>query len=123
MLRACALDWRGNWDDHLPLMEFSYNNSFHSSIEMTPYEALYGRKCRSPSCWVEVGERRILGPELVDEASRKIAMIGERLDTTRVGRRAMPTTDGGILSSKWVTRSSSRCLHGEARSDLDRRAS
>ncbi|GAB2298214.1 hypothetical protein Dimus_038521 [Dionaea muscipula] len=83
MLRACALDWRGNWDDHLPLMEFSYNNSFHSSIEMAPYEALYGRKCRSPSCWVEVGERQILGPELVDEASQMIAMITERLATAQ----------------------------------------
>ncbi|GAB2284509.1 hypothetical protein Dimus_039673 [Dionaea muscipula] len=83
MLRACALDWRGNWDDHLPLMEFSYNNSFHSSIEMAPYEALYGRKCRSPSCWTEVGERQILGPELVDEASQKIAMIRERLATAQ----------------------------------------
>ncbi|GAB2279902.1 hypothetical protein Dimus_039391 [Dionaea muscipula] len=83
MLRACALDWRGNWDDHLPLMEFSYNNSFHSSIEMAPYEALYGRKCRSPSCWAEVGERQILGPELVDEASQKIAMIRERLATAQ----------------------------------------
>ncbi|KAL0313649.1 UNVERIFIED_CONTAM: Transposon Ty3-I Gag-Pol polyprotein [Sesamum radiatum] len=51
MMRACIIEFRGNWDDYLPLMEFTYNNSFHSSIGMAPYEALYGRKCRSPICW------------------------------------------------------------------------
>jgi len=65
MLRSCALDFEGNWEEHLPLVEFAYNNSYHSSIGMAPYEALYGRKCRSPICWTEVGERQILGPELV----------------------------------------------------------
>ena len=62
MLRACALDLKGNWASHLPLVEFAYNNSYHSSIEAAPYEALYGRKCRSPICWDEVGEQKILGP-------------------------------------------------------------
>ena len=65
MLRACAMDMKWNWDDHLPLIEFSYNNSYHSSIQMAPYEALYGWKCRSPICWEEVGERKLLGSELV----------------------------------------------------------
>ena len=65
MLRACAMDMKGNWDDHLPLIEFAYNNNYHSSIHMAPYEALYGRKCRSPICWEEVGERKLLGSELV----------------------------------------------------------
>ncbi|KAL0302734.1 UNVERIFIED_CONTAM: Transposon Ty3-I Gag-Pol polyprotein [Sesamum angustifolium] len=51
MMRACIMEFKGNWDDHLPLMEFAYNNSFHSSIGMAPYEALYGRRCRSPVCW------------------------------------------------------------------------
>ncbi|KAK4389749.1 Transposon Ty3-I Gag-Pol polyprotein [Sesamum angolense] len=51
MMRACVIEFRGNWNDHLPLMEFAYNNSFHSNIGMTPYEALYGRNCRSPICW------------------------------------------------------------------------
>ncbi|KAL0378456.1 UNVERIFIED_CONTAM: Transposon Ty3-G Gag-Pol polyprotein [Sesamum radiatum] len=51
MMRACTMEFKGNWDDHLPLMEFAYNNSFHSSIGMAPYEALYGRRCRSPVCW------------------------------------------------------------------------
>ena len=53
MLRACALDFGGSWDKHLPLAEFSYNNSYQSSIKMAPFEALYGRKCRSPICWFE----------------------------------------------------------------------
>ena len=56
MLRMCVMDFSGQWDLHLPLIEFAYNNNYHASIEMTPYEALYGRKCISPLCW-EVGER------------------------------------------------------------------
>ncbi|KAL2226383.1 UNVERIFIED_CONTAM: Transposon Ty3-I Gag-Pol polyprotein, partial [Sesamum indicum] len=67
MMRACVIEFRGNWDDHLPLMEFAYNNSFHSSIGMAPYEALYGRKCRSPICWDIEGLRQLEGPELVQE--------------------------------------------------------
>ncbi|KAL8108994.1 hypothetical protein AgCh_025188 [Apium graveolens] len=65
MLRVCVLDFKGNWDEHLPLIEFSYNNSYHASIGMPPYEALYGRKCRSPLYWDEVGEKKVLGSELV----------------------------------------------------------
>ena len=57
ILRMCVLDHRGSRDEHLPLVEFAYNNSYHSSIEMTPYEALYGRKCRFPLCWDEIRER------------------------------------------------------------------
>ena len=65
MLRSCVLSWKGSWEDHLPLVEFSYNNSNHSSICCAPYEALYGRKCRSPLCWDAVGEKAILGPDWV----------------------------------------------------------
>ena len=79
MLRACALDFRGSWNDDLTLVEFTYNNSYHSNIKMAPYEALYGRKCRSPVCWDEVGERRILGPEIVQRTSEKIDVVQERL--------------------------------------------
>ena len=57
MLRACSMNWNGNWDEHLPLIEFAYNNSFHVSIGMAPYEALYGRPCRSPICWYGTCER------------------------------------------------------------------
>ena len=81
MLRACVIDFRGNWDDHLPLIEFSYNNSYHSSIGMAPFEALYGRRCRSPVGWFEVGESSILGPEIIHEALEKVRMIRDRLAT------------------------------------------
>ncbi len=81
MLRACAMDMKGNWDDHLPLIEFAYNNSYHSSIQMASYEALYGRKCRSPICWEEVSERKLLGPKLVQMTTEKIKLIRERLRT------------------------------------------
>ncbi|GJV99415.1 putative reverse transcriptase domain-containing protein [Tanacetum coccineum] len=60
MLRACAIDFGKGWVNHLPLVEFSYNNSYHASIKAAPFEALYGRKCRSPVCWTEVGETQIL---------------------------------------------------------------
>ena len=79
MLRSCALDFKGNLDDHLPLVEFSYNNSYHASIGIPPYEALYGRKCRSPICWNEVGERRVLGPELVQQTKEAVETIQRRL--------------------------------------------
>ena len=72
MLRACALDFKGSWDDHLQLIEFAYNNSFHSSIGMAPFEALYGRKCRSPIGWFEVGEVAISGPNSLFEAMEKV---------------------------------------------------
>ena len=83
MLRACSLEWKGNWDEHLSLAEFSYNNSFHASIGVAPFEALYGRKCRSPICWFKVGERQLLGPELVQDASEKIAVIRQKLVTAQ----------------------------------------
>ena len=65
MLRDCISDFKGNWYKHLPLVEFAYNNSFHSSISMAPYEALYGRRFRSPIGWFEVGEPSLLGPDLI----------------------------------------------------------
>ncbi|KAH0754464.1 hypothetical protein KY290_024734 [Solanum tuberosum] len=79
MLRACVLELKGSWDDHLPLIEFAYNNNYHSSIGMAPFEALYGRRCRSPVGWFEVGEVSLLGPDLVMEALEKVKMIRERL--------------------------------------------
>ncbi|GJY83346.1 putative reverse transcriptase domain-containing protein [Tanacetum coccineum] len=69
MLRACAIDFGKGWVNHLPLVEFSYNNSYHASIKAAPFEALYGRKCHSPVCWTEVGEAQILGPELIQETT------------------------------------------------------
>ena len=83
MLRICALDFQGSWEDYLPLAEFAYNNSFHSNIGMAPYEALYGRRCRSPICWTEVGDRALLGPEIVQDTSEKIKTIRQRLKTAQ----------------------------------------
>ncbi|GKD04024.1 putative reverse transcriptase domain-containing protein, partial [Tanacetum coccineum] len=83
MIRACVMDFGGSWDTHLPLIEFSYNNSYHTSIKCAPFEALYGRKCRSPVIWTEVGESQLIGPEIVQETTKKIVQIKERLKTAR----------------------------------------
>ncbi|GJU56861.1 putative reverse transcriptase domain-containing protein [Tanacetum coccineum] len=83
MLRACAIDFGGNWDTYLPLVEFSYNNSYHTSVKCALFEALYGRKCRTPIAWAEVGESQLIGPEIVQETTDKIVQIKERLKTAR----------------------------------------
>ncbi|CAJ2642459.1 unnamed protein product [Trifolium pratense] len=84
LLRACVLEQGVSWDSCLPLIEFTYNNSFHSSIGMAPFEALYGRRCRTPLCWFESGESVILGPEIVQETTEKIRMIREKMKATCV---------------------------------------
>ncbi|GJX89052.1 putative reverse transcriptase domain-containing protein [Tanacetum coccineum] len=83
ILRPCAIDFGGNWDTHLPLVEFSYNNSYHSSVKCAPFEALYGRKCRTPITWAEVGESKLIGLEINQETTDKIVQIKERLETAR----------------------------------------
>jgi IS30 family transposase len=75
MLRACALDFGGSWEEHLPLAEFSYNNSYQSSIQMAPFEALYGRKCRSPICWYETGAGKEFHPDYVKKRQHAINII------------------------------------------------
>nr|GFC25162.1 DNA/RNA polymerases superfamily protein [Tanacetum cinerariifolium] len=83
MLRACALEWTGNWDEYLCLVEFAYNNSWHASIKAAPFELLYGRKCRVPICWNEVGERLIKGLELIEITNEKVAVAKEKLKEAR----------------------------------------
>lgn len=83
MLRACVIDFRDGWESKLPLLEFAYNNSFQVSIGMAPYEALYGRKCRTPVLWEEVGEQLILGPEILTRTVGIVAKIRERLETAQ----------------------------------------
>ncbi|GKA67471.1 putative reverse transcriptase domain-containing protein [Tanacetum coccineum] len=78
MLRACVIDFVKGWDTHLPLVESSYNNSYHTSIKATPFKALYGRKCRSPICWAEVGDTQLTSPEIVHETTEKIIQINKR---------------------------------------------
>nr|GFA57793.1 putative reverse transcriptase domain-containing protein [Tanacetum cinerariifolium] len=83
MVCACVIDFRNGWDKHLPLTEFSYNNSYHASIKAAPFEALYGRKCRSPVCWSEVGDVQLTGPELFPETTEMIVQIKNRLLAAR----------------------------------------
>ncbi|GJU09639.1 putative reverse transcriptase domain-containing protein [Tanacetum coccineum] len=83
MLRACVIDFGKGWVKHLPLAEFSYNNSYHASIKAAPYEALYGRKCRSPVCWAKVREAQLTGPELIQETTEKIVLIKQRIQAAQ----------------------------------------
>ncbi|GJV71430.1 putative reverse transcriptase domain-containing protein [Tanacetum coccineum] len=83
MLRACVIDFGSSWDVHLPLAEFSYNNNYHSSIRCAPFKALYGKKCRSPVLWAEIGESRLIGLELVQETTDKVVLIKEKLKAAR----------------------------------------
>ena len=75
MLRACVLDVKGSWEEHLPLVEFAYNKSYQVSIQMASYEAIYGRSCQSSICWTEVGESSITGPDLNRDTSEKVNLI------------------------------------------------
>nr|GEY27248.1 reverse transcriptase domain-containing protein [Tanacetum cinerariifolium] len=83
MMRACVIDFGKGWVNHLSLVKFSYNNSYYTSIKAAPFEVLYGRKCRSPICWTEVGEAQLLGPELIQETTEKIIQIKQRMQAAR----------------------------------------
>ncbi|GJY76013.1 putative reverse transcriptase domain-containing protein [Tanacetum coccineum] len=83
MLRACVIYFGGSWDVHLPLAEFSYNNNYHTSIRCASFEALYGRKCRSPVLWAEIEEGSLNGPELVQETTDKVVVVKEKLKEAR----------------------------------------
>ncbi|GKC78546.1 putative reverse transcriptase domain-containing protein [Tanacetum coccineum] len=83
MLRACVIDFGKGWDRHLPLVEFSYNNSYHTSIKDAPFEALYDRKCRSPICWAEDEDAQLTGPEIVHETTKKIIQIKKHIQAAR----------------------------------------
>ncbi|GJR92585.1 reverse transcriptase domain-containing protein [Tanacetum coccineum] len=108
MLRACVINFGGSWDVHLPLAEFSYNNSYHSSIRYAPFEALYGRKCRSPVLWAEIGESSLIRPELVQEMTDKVVLIKEKLKAARdrqksyADNRRKPLEFEGKLAPRYV---------------------
>ena len=78
MLRACALDYGSSWHENLSA-EFSYNNSYQTSLKMAPFEALYGRRCGTPLMWDEVGDRQLFGPDLIKEYEEKVKLIRDRL--------------------------------------------
>jgi transposase InsO family protein len=87
MLRACTIIYGKDWETCLPFSEFSYNNSFHATIGMSPFEALYGLSCRTPVNWSESGERRYFGPYIVIEAEEKVKIIQERLQTAQLRQK------------------------------------
>nr|GEX42032.1 putative reverse transcriptase domain-containing protein [Tanacetum cinerariifolium] len=118
MLRACAIDFGKGWVNHLPLVEFSYNNSYHASIKAEPFEALYGQNCRSPVYWTEVGEAQILGPELPireTDSMDKLARIYLKEVVTRHGIpvSTISNHDPRFVSNFW------RFLHNALGTRLD----
>ena len=78
-MRACPLDYGSSWDDNLPYAKFSYNNSYQASLKMAPFEALYGRRCRTLLLWDEVGDRQLFGPDLIKDSEEKVKLIRDRL--------------------------------------------
>ncbi|GJT74768.1 reverse transcriptase domain-containing protein [Tanacetum coccineum] len=83
MLGACIIDFSKSWENHLPLVTFSYNNSNHSSLKSSPFEALYGQKCRSHVCWSEVGDVQLTCPEIIKQTTKKVVQIRNRLQVAR----------------------------------------
>ena len=77
MLRACAFDFNTSWEKNLPLIEFSYNNSYHTSLGCAPFEALYGKKCRSPVCWDDSSDNVAVGPQVIQDQIEQIKLIRE----------------------------------------------
>jgi hypothetical protein len=100
MLRACVIQYDKHWDKCLALAEFSYNNSYQSSIKIAPFEALYGRQCRTPLNWSQTGEREIFGPDLVTEAEEKVKIIRYNLKVAQSRQRATQTKGGNQYSLK-----------------------
>ncbi|KAB2626006.1 S ribonuclease [Pyrus ussuriensis x Pyrus communis] len=105
MLRASVLQFGDAWHQRLDLMEFAYNNSFHSSIGMAPFEALYGRACRTPLCWSEVGERVLVGPEIVEETTQNVQVIKSNLKAAQDRQKSLAdrrATDRTYEVGDWV---------------------
>nr|GEV55202.1 putative reverse transcriptase domain-containing protein [Tanacetum cinerariifolium] len=88
MLQAYVIDFRKGWEKHLSLVEFSYNNSYHASIKAAPFEALYGRNCRSLVCWAKVRDVQLTGPEIIHETTKKIVQIQKFLQVARDRQRS-----------------------------------
>jgi len=88
LLRTCILDHLCAWDEVLPLIEFTYNNSFHASIGMTPYKALYGKRCRTPLCWYQDGEAMLVRSELLEQTTEKVRMVRDRMLASQSRQKA-----------------------------------
>jgi hypothetical protein len=93
MLRACALKYGKSWDKSLPYAEFSYNNSYQASLKMAPFEALYGKKCKTPLYCNQTGESQVFGPEILQEAENKCILLERIREQYSQGRKAMLTIE------------------------------
>ena len=105
MLRASVLQFGDDWYAKLDLMEFAYNNSYHSSIGMAPFEALYGKACRTPLCWSEVGERPLVGPEIVEETTQNVQVIKANMKAAQDRQKSLAerhATDRVYAVGDWV---------------------
>ncbi|GJR55179.1 putative reverse transcriptase domain-containing protein [Tanacetum coccineum] len=114
MLRACVIDFGGSWDVRLPLAEFSYNNTYHTSIQCALFEALYGRKCRSPVLWAKIGEGSLIGPELVQETTDKVVVIKEKLKVARDHQKSYVDNRRKLLEFEFGDRVILKCRLGRA---------
>ena len=123
MLRACVLHYGKDWDKCLSLAEFSYNNSYQSSLKMAPFEALYGRRCRTPLNWSQAGEREIFGPDLVLEAEEKVRVIKKNLEAAQARQKTIMIRGGNLYSLKWEIMFILRCHPPRVSKDLGSRAS
>nr|GEW06004.1 putative reverse transcriptase domain-containing protein [Tanacetum cinerariifolium] len=102
ILRACVIDFGNGWERHLPLIVFSYNNGYHASIKAAPFEALYGRKCRSPVCWAEVRDAQLTGPEIIQETTEKIVQIKKRLQAARDRQKSYANKELNMRQHRWL---------------------
>ncbi|XP_076917867.1 uncharacterized protein LOC143578087 [Bidens hawaiensis] len=121
MLHSCVIEFGGNWDDHLTLNEFSYNNSYHTSIKCAPFEALYGRKCRTPECWTEIGDSQVIGPKWSKQTLKRLPSFKKDLRPLMTDKRVMRIIEGNHLSFKLATESYSKFPPGKVLSDLGKR--
>lgn len=92
LLRACTLDWGGDWEQHLPLVEFTYNNPYQANMGLAPFKALYGRPCRSPTCWLESPDVAIVGLELLQEATKNVWLIRQQMKAVHVWQKSYADT-------------------------------
>ena len=97
LLRVCIIEFGGHWEDHLPLVEFTYNNSYHATIDMASYEALYKRKCCTYVCWDEIRERKLLRPEHVQITTDKVKVIRKKINEARDKRKSYVDIRRGAL--------------------------
>ncbi|WVZ97229.1 hypothetical protein U9M48_042779 [Paspalum notatum var. saurae] len=100
MLRACAIQYSTSWDKCLPYAEFSYNNSYQVSLKKSPFEALYGKRCRTPLFWNQTGEKQVFGPDIIQDAEQQLRIIQENLRVAQSNQRSYADVHGRDLSFK-----------------------